>query len=133
MSNIINLSEMATLGLHSMILISKKNKQFINVKEIASLTNGSEFHLSKVLQVLVKKGFIRSVRGPKGGFTLSKEPKDISFYDIYTALEGPINVKKCPSNCSSCAFDSCIFDSFMEKINEELVLFFKNQKLSDYL
>jgi len=131
MSGIINLSELVTLGLHSMALIANKDKPLLSVKEIAKNTNSSEFHLSKVLQILVKKGFVRSVRGPKGGFSLAMNPEDISFYDIYTALEGPINVKKCPSNCSSCSFSICIFNNVLERLNEELIVFLKTKKLNE--
>ncbi|TCQ04166.1 RrF2 family transcriptional regulator [Serpentinicella alkaliphila] len=133
MSGIINLSEMVTLGLHSMVLIANKEKPLLSVKEIAFSTNSSEFHLSKVLQILVKKGFIKSVRGPKGGFTLAMEPENISFYDIYTALEGPVNIKKCPISCNNCAFQSCIFANVLEKLNDELIQFLQTQKLNEFL
>lgn len=133
MPGIINLSEMSTLALHSMVIIAKKNKPLISVKEIAEKIGASEFHLSKVLQILVKKGFIRSVRGPKGGFTLLMNPEHITFYEIYTALEGPINVKKCPSSCSNCSLNICIFDHILEKLNEDLVVYLKSKNLQMFI
>ncbi|MDR5659579.1 Rrf2 family transcriptional regulator [Serpentinicella sp. ANB-PHB4] len=133
MSGIINLSEMATLAIHSMILIAQKEQDLINVKEIAKETSASEFHLSKILQRLVRAGFIRSVRGPKGGFKLNLSPDEISFYDIFETVEGPINVKKCPTNCNLCSFRHCIFDDVLDKANDEIVAFLKKKHLSHFI
>ncbi|AOY76377.1 RrF2 family transcriptional regulator [Clostridium formicaceticum] len=133
MSAIIRISEMLSLALHSMVVIAHKDKGLLNVKEIAKILGSSEAHLSKVLQRLVKANYIRSVRGPKGGFTLSKPPEEITFLDIYEVIEGPLVTSQCPTNCQLCSFKFCIFGGLPQKLNEEFIQYLKKQKLSDAL
>lgn len=131
MGNIVRISDMVSLALHSMVIIASKN-EFINVRGIAELTGFSVNHLSKTLQRLVKAGLVRSVRGPKGGFKLLKPAKDISLMDIYNAIEGPIEIKECPLNSDMCAFKKCIFDGLHTKLNSEFIDYMENKKLSDF-
>ncbi|AKL94497.1 transcriptional regulator BadM/Rrf2 family [Clostridium aceticum] len=133
MSTIIRISEMLSIALHSMVVIAHKNQELLNVKEIAKIIGSSESHLSKVLQRLVKANYIRSVRGPKGGFSLLKSPEEITFLDIYEAIEGPFTINQCPTNCQICSFKSCIFGGLPQKLSEEFIEYLKGQKLSDAL
>ncbi|SDK74701.1 RrF2 family transcriptional regulator [Natronincola ferrireducens] len=133
MSSIIHISEMVSIALHSMVVIANANKELLNVKKIAQTTGASESHLSKVLQRLVKANFIRSVRGPKGGFTLSKPPNKITFLDIYEVMEGSLTTTQCPTNCEACSFESCIFGGVPEKLNQEFIEYLRNKKLSDFI
>ncbi|MCC5909684.1 MAG: Rrf2 family transcriptional regulator [Clostridiaceae bacterium] len=132
MSSIIHISQMASIALHSMVVISN-TKELLNVKKIAEVTGAPESHLSKVLQRLVKAGFIRSVRGPKGGFALLKSPSEITFLDIYEATEGSLATKHCPSNCQVCSFNTCILGGIPEKLNNEFIDYLRQKNLSDFL
>ena len=88
MSRIFSLSEAASIALHSMVLIARSTNG-INVVKITEVTGFSKNHIAKVLQRLVKADMLRSVRGPAGGFYLKKEAVEITFLDIYEAIEGP--------------------------------------------
>ncbi|MGH9326957.1 MAG: RrF2 family transcriptional regulator, partial [Terriglobia bacterium] len=50
-----------------------------------------------------------SHRGTNGGYSLAKEPADISVAEIVTAIEGPIALTECSSDISGlCGFEpSC--------------------------
>ena len=47
-------------------------------------------YLLKILQQLVKSNVLRSKRGPRGGFSLAKQPKKISMLNIIEAVDGPM-------------------------------------------
>ena len=47
-------------------------------------------YLLKILQQLVRVNILRSKRGPRGGFFLAREPKDITILHIIEAVEGPM-------------------------------------------
>ncbi len=95
-NSVVNISEMLSLALHSMVLIAKKDKILLSVRDIAETTGCSINHLAKAMQRLTQAGLVRSVRGPKGGFTLNKAAEKISFLDIYEAVEAKIDAKGCP-------------------------------------
>lgn len=67
----------------------------IGIREIAGLNNVSETYLSKIFTKLKKKGIVRSVSGVKGGYELSKNPEEISFWDVVEAVEGETNIFQC--------------------------------------
>jgi len=53
-------------------------------------------YLTQVLRTLVNGGLLKSNRGPSGGYTLNREPQDISVLDVVTLLQGPV----LPAGCA---------------------------------
>jgi Rrf2 family protein len=47
-------------------------------------------YLLKILQQLVRANILRSKRGPRGGFLLSKTMSKITMLDIIEAVDGPL-------------------------------------------
>lgn len=47
-------------------------------------------YLLKILQQLVRVNILRSKRGPRGGFSLARDTKDITILQIIEAIEGPM-------------------------------------------
>ena len=67
----------------------------VSVKRIAEEFAIPQELLAKILQRLAKQGLIVSQNGPKGGYTLSRRPVDITVGEVIRALEGPINIVSC--------------------------------------
>ncbi|MEI7492337.1 MAG: Rrf2 family transcriptional regulator [Bacteroidota bacterium] len=132
MSKIFALSEAASIAIHSMVLISR-NAEGINAVKIAEFTGFSKNHIAKVLQRLVKSDLLRSARGPSGGFTMKKDPKDLTLLDIYQAIEGPIELTDCPLAYEICNFDRCLMGNVINKLTSEFRNFLQDQTLSAYL
>ncbi len=65
------------------------------IKDISDRQRISPRYLEQIFQKLKKAGILGSKRGPKGGYYLLKEPKDITIYDIITTTEGPIELVFC--------------------------------------
>ncbi|MFW5758030.1 MAG: Rrf2 family transcriptional regulator, partial [Bacteroidota bacterium] len=65
MSKIVHLSEAASIAIHAMVFVAQADTH-VNVNIIASEIGASKNHLAKVMQVLTKKRFLKSVRGPSG-------------------------------------------------------------------
>ncbi|HEY1067768.1 MAG TPA: Rrf2 family transcriptional regulator, partial [Pirellulales bacterium] len=49
-----------------------------------------ERFLLQILRNLVTHGLLRSTRGVEGGYTLVREPEDISLLDLIEAIDGPM-------------------------------------------
>lgn len=97
MNSVIKLSKAVNIAFEGVILIAQENG-FYNVTKLAKETGCSKHHAAKVMQRLTKSGFIKSMRGPTGGFTLAMKPKNIKFIDLYEAVEGKIQRFPFPSD-----------------------------------
>lgn len=132
MSQLLNLSEAASLALHGAALIAAHPGELLSVRRIAESAGASEHHLSKVFQRLAKAGVLTSVRGPKGGFLLAVSAESVSLLDIYEAVEGKTLIGGCPVHRSSCPFRGCMFGDLFGKLNRDVVEYLKSKKLSDF-
>ena len=132
MAKIVHLSEAASLAIHSMVLIAKSDTH-INVNILAQEMGASRNHLAKVLQQLVKHNFLKSVRGPSGGFILNVEPSEITILDIYQAIEGKIETPNCPLDRQVCPFDKCLMGGMVSKVTNQFKDYFKEQTLERFI
>ncbi|MEI8005104.1 MAG: Rrf2 family transcriptional regulator [Bacteroidota bacterium] len=132
MSKIFALSEASSIAIHSMVLIARADVS-MNAVKIAEFTGFSKNHIAKVLQRLVKSDLLKSVRGPSGGFSMKKDPKDLTLLDIYQAIEGPIELNDCPLSYEICNFDRCLMGNVINKLTSEFRKFLEDQTLGTYM
>ena len=71
-----------------LVLTSRFGEGSLSVSQIAKREEISVAYLEQILNSLKKKGLVKSVRGPQGGYILAKKPSDISLKDLFDALEG---------------------------------------------
>ena len=132
MSKVITLTEAASIAIHGVIMVGRADNP-ITVKDIAEKTGSSKHHVAKVFQRLVKEGFIKSTRGPAGGFVLKEKAEDLSFKRIYEAIEGTLEIGSCPHDKEFCPFDSCIFDNKIQSLSLEFIKYLEEQSVADHL
>ncbi len=86
-------------------LASRFNREFTSARQLAEDGNFSYQLGCKILQKLHKAGLVKSDMGPKGGFTLSREPSTINMMEIITALQGKIRLNRCLYGGKGCEFE----------------------------
>jgi Rrf2 family protein len=80
-------------GLAALCEIKKhKDDSPIQKKEIAIRANIPQNYLDQLLGKLRQTGFIKSIRGAKGGYVLSRPPEEIKVIDVLIALEDDLKV-----------------------------------------
>jgi len=131
MSNLLKISEAASMALHAMVFMAREPESRLSTREIATLLNGSEAHMSKVLQRLSKAGLVKSVRGPKGGFILGKDSNEITLLDVYEAIEGPLVLKDCVLGTPICSGEACIFGGLIRKTNGEIKEYLSGTRIAE--
>jgi Rrf2 family transcriptional regulator, cysteine metabolism repressor len=91
-------------GLRAMMeLAMHRTDAPVYLSSIAKRQNISEKYLEQIFTTLQSVGLVRTVRGRKGGYLLTRPPADITLSEIFKALEGPCNLVTCitePSTCS---------------------------------
>lgn len=130
MSKILHISEAATIAFHSIGLIAR-SKKIMTSQEISDKTHFSKNHISKILQQLVRKGYLISIRGPKGGFLLHEKAKNINLMQIYNLIEGEIEESTCKMNCENCPFNQCIFGGLEQKFSNEFRDYLTQKKVTE--
>ena len=70
-----------------LVLASRYGEGSLSVSQIAKKEGISVPYLEQILNALKKKGFVKSVRGPQGGYALSQKPSEVSLKVLFDALE----------------------------------------------
>jgi len=74
-----------------------------SIKEVAEFINANEHTVGKILQTLVKQNVIRSLKGPTGGFFISKEQQKQPIINIVEAIDGKQFFTSCGLGLSKCS------------------------------
>jgi len=129
-SGLLRISEAASLGLHSLAVLASGPEEALATNRIALHLGVSEAHLSKVLQRLARAGFVRSIRGPKGGFMLAKPKGQITLLEVYESIEGPVSWNGCLLDAPICGGD-CIFGDLLKDVNGEVKTYLAGTTLAE--
>ena len=98
------LSTRTRYGIRAILeLAVNNNKGPLQTKIIAERQDISGKYLEQLLAALKSAGFVRSIRGSKGGYVLAKPENQIKLSDVFNALEGPVITVECLENESYCA------------------------------
>lgn len=133
MSKIINISEAFSIAAHSMAFIAGR-KDRVNGMFIAESLGFSRNHMAKVLKILVKHKLLLSERGPKGGFQINIDPKDVTLLDVYMVIEGSYQDDHiCQHTEETCPFKECIFGKITNKLSQEFKEYLLQHSIKDLI
>ena len=75
----------------------------VTLRDISKRQDISIKYLEQVVSLLVKRGFLISVRGNNGGYMLARNPKDYTAGDIIRCAEGTLAPVSClQTDCNVC-------------------------------
>lgn len=75
-----------------MVLLATQNRGIpLSSHVIHTRVSSSQTYLKKIMRKLVVGGLITSASGNSGGFSLAREPEDITLLQIVSAVEGEIH------------------------------------------
>ncbi len=100
---------------------------FISLKEISERQNISKKYLEQIVPLLSKDGLLRTNRGNKGGYALTKAASDITVGEVLRATEGSLapvsclefDVNTCPraENCDTLFVWKGLYDVINNYLN----------------
>jgi len=106
----------------------------IPLRVISARQEISEKYLEQLFLKLRRKGLIRSVRGPGGGYLLGRDPGKITVGEILRTVEGPLMPVFCaddPPGKKCRRAQSCMMREFWEELGKRIVDFLDSQTLGD--
>lgn len=100
-------SDACQYGLRATFWLAQRPEQPHKVREIAAETRASPGYLVKVLQRLAKAGILSTQRGAQGGFTLKRDPSDLTVLEIINAIDSIERIQTCPLGIDSHGENLC--------------------------
>lgn len=129
-------STRARYGLRAMVELAMNYspEQPTPLVRVATSQGISEGYLEQLMTFLRKGGLVRSVRGPQGGYLLTRHPSKITAGEVIRCLEGPIGPTGCvseddPEICQR--FAACITRVLWERVRESIASVVDNTTLED--
>jgi Rrf2 family iron-sulfur cluster assembly transcriptional regulator len=101
----------------------------VPIKQIASEEEISPEFLEQIFFKLKKSGIISSVRGPGGGFTLERDPAEVSAKDIFDAVGEGLEITPCTSDDDCDRKDVCLVHDVWQEASTHIVSYFENLTL----
>ncbi len=141
------MSTRGRFGLRALLhLAENDNGAPVSVSALSGEMAVSADYLMQLFVKLRRAGLIKSVRGPRGGFKLSRPPAKITVGDVVRAVEGPVGVAPCitPESCYGgrtrrqaegfCPKrDSCAARMVWQKLSAEIETFLDSTDLRQVL
>ncbi|MGA7294324.1 MAG: Rrf2 family transcriptional regulator [Terriglobales bacterium] len=128
----LKLTKKADYGLMAMKhLAEHADRGACSAKDVAEAYGIPQEALAKILQRLAKVGLVRSQHGMNGGYTLTRDPRMISAFEVIKAIDGPLFITSCVTVRGECGqSDRCTIREPLRKVNESIEQVLKNIKIS---
>ena len=113
-------------AIHGMVYLAvMKPAGAVLVRDIAKAIRVPESYLRKVFQLLVRAGLVASHRGAKGGFSLARDPGELTLRHVVEAIDGALPFYSCQKTTRGCSVIpicpvSEAFDAARQKMAEVL-------------
>ncbi|MCZ2224004.1 MAG: Rrf2 family transcriptional regulator [Chitinophagales bacterium] len=129
-------SKASEYAIKAMIYIagnSNENKK-ISVIEIAKAINAPRPFIAKILQILARKKVLKSSKGPKGGFYLTKNELSQSVAQIIYAMDGNIPFENCVLGLEVCSEENpCPLHYKYKEIRKDIIDMIENNTLDEFI
>jgi len=105
-------------------LVNQPENKRSSISEIAENEGIPRDFLAKILKELCRAGFLKSFQGVTGGYQLAKNRSDITFLNVFEAMQGEVKVNMCVDEDDLCQCNhraTCAMLPFWRKIQENVV------------
>ncbi|MGA9592896.1 MAG: Rrf2 family transcriptional regulator [Candidatus Acidiferrales bacterium] len=99
--------------------------------DIAEVYRISTPLLAKVLQKLAKGGLVAARHGSSGGYTLARDPHQITALDVIRAIDGPLFITSCVTSRGQCEVSTtCSIREPLRRVNDSILEVLGNVTIS---
>jgi len=137
----LTLTKKTSYALIALSHLARCEQDTASSREIAEHYSLPPALLTNVLKLLAKNGFVRSLRGSRGGYRLVITPSQVSLSALISAIDGPVHLVECalegtaidrpPSACR--VEDKCPVRGAVLRVNRKLLELLDQVTLGDVL
>ncbi len=106
----------------------------VSLADVAERQEISLSYLEQLFGKLRRGGLVNSVRGPGGGYLLSREKEEVRVADIIMAVDEPIMATRCePGSPAGCHSDKarCLTHDLWQELGNQIYLYLSSVSLAD--
>jgi Rrf2 family protein len=101
-------------------------------KDISINQEISNKYLDQIIHALKVANLIRTLRGKKSGYILTRPAEKITIFDIYNAFESGVCIVDCLNHIDDCKrAEKCAARDFWTKLNDQVYKSFTSNTLAD--
>jgi Rrf2 family protein len=82
-------------AIRALVHLADNREAIASAWEIAGSQDVPVEFLQKILQNFVKRGIVDSHRGAQGGFSLAKEPGEVTLLEVVETMQGKLAMNRC--------------------------------------
>ena len=105
----------------------------VTLSHISRRQDISLSYLEQLFARLKKHGLVEGLRGPGGGYRLSRRPDDISVAEVITAIGEGIDVTQCAGNENCQGGERCLTHELWTKLGNEIYSFLDSITLQSFI
>jgi Rrf2 family cysteine metabolism transcriptional repressor len=106
----------------------------LHIRDISAAQGIPERFLEQILLHLKRAGYLRSRKGPKGGYSLSKPPSRISVAEVIRVIDGPLAPIECVSVTARevCPYERrCGLKSLWKEVRDAVAVILERTTFAD--
>ena len=96
------LTTRTNLALRTLMVCAVNPDRIVRKSDVAKAINASENHLAQVVNQLGQSGYITTLRGRHGGFSLARPAAEISVGDLFRTFEADLPFMECFTDDTVC-------------------------------
>lgn len=107
----------------------------VSLLEISERQSISLSYLEQLFSKLRRQGLVKSMRGPGGGYSLSREPEQIAISNIIMAVDENLDVTNCGNANAGCNEDNkrCLTHNLWMDLSNRIQTFLDDISLQDMM
>ncbi len=105
----------------------------VNLNDISQRQDISLSYLEQLFSKLRKQDLVKSVRGPGGGYQLSRDENDIHMAEIIDAVSESLDTTKCQGSGDCQKGSTCLTHHLWQDLSEQIYGYLSNISLADLI
>jgi Rrf2 family iron-sulfur cluster assembly transcriptional regulator len=116
-------------------LAKRGGERAVTLADIASRQDISLAYLEQLFARLRRRGLVKSVRGPGGGYQLAMPPGQMRVADIVTAVDEPLKAVRCSSGAKGCmpGGERCLTHDLWDDLGRHIQDYLASVSLDDVI